>query len=58
MSISSMRVTILPRRYDNHITLATSICDPSKCFEEVGRDSLMEECDVCRTMLILGLHQV
>jgi hypothetical protein len=45
-----MRVSIPPRRYANHIALATSICEPSSCFEEVRCDALMEENDVWVTV--------
>jgi hypothetical protein len=41
-----MRESINPRRYANHIALATSICDPSKYFDEARCDALMEENDV------------
>jgi hypothetical protein len=33
---SSMRVSIPPRRYSSHVALASSTCEPTNCFEEVG----------------------
>ena len=46
MPRSSIRMSLTHRRYANHIALATSICEPSNCFEEVRCDALMEENDV------------
>jgi len=53
MPKSSMRESILSRRYANHIALATSICKPSNCFE-VRCDALMEENDAWVTVPFQG----
>jgi hypothetical protein len=38
---SLVRESIPTRRYVNHISLATFICESSSCVEEVGCDALL-----------------
>jgi hypothetical protein len=49
----SVRTSIPPRRYANHVVLISSICEPSDCFEEERCDALMED-DVWVDSEIIG----
>ena len=50
-----MRMNIPPRGYANYVSLVTSICDPSSCFEKVRCDALMEENDFLLIVPFEGL---
>jgi hypothetical protein len=49
-----VRKNIPPRRYVSHITLISSICEPSSALEEERCDTLMEDDDGVDSMFVIN----
>jgi hypothetical protein len=48
---TSVRASIPPKRFANHVALTSSIGEPSSFVEQVWSDAMMEESDVWETVL-------